>query len=57
MKCNVKKDWIKVELEHTKDWKVARKIACDHYKEFGSAYYPALKKMEQSLKAKVKSKK
>lgn len=36
-------------MEHTKNRAVARKIACDHYKEFGARYYPALIKMEAKL--------
>jgi hypothetical protein len=50
MKCKVKKSWVNVELEHTKSRKVARKIACDHVKELGVGYYPALMKMEAKLK-------
>jgi len=40
----------KIEKEHTKNPRVARKIALDHFKEFGNAYYPALIKMEKKLK-------
>lgn len=40
---------IKVEMEHTTDPKVARKIALDHLTEFRS-YYTALKAMEEALK-------
>lgn len=40
----------KIEREHTKSNKKARKIALDHFKEFGNAYYPALIKMEKRLK-------
>lgn len=36
---------IKVELEHTKDWKRAREIALDHLKE-DPKYYAKLKKIE-----------
>ena len=50
MKCRVKKKWIDLEMEHTSSRKEARKIACDHYREFGSKYYPALIKMERRLK-------
>ena len=49
MKCNLKKKWIEIEMEHTKNPKIAAKIACDHYKEFGAKYYPALIKMERRL--------
>ena len=49
MTCRLKKEWIDIELEHTKDRKVARKIACDHVKELGQRYYPALIKMEKKL--------
>ena len=49
-KCKLKKAWIEIEKEHTSSEKVARKIACDHYKEFGAKYYPALIKMEARLK-------
>lgn len=55
MKCKLKKSWIKVELEHashfpkSKQLPMAKKIACDHVKEMGVGYYPALKKMEKSL--------
>lgn len=41
---------IKVEMEHTKDPKVARKIAMDHLSEFAH-YYTALAKMERELKS------
>ena len=46
---NLKKSWIKVELEHTRNINTAKKIACDHVKEMGRGYYPALKKMEKKL--------
>ena len=52
MKCKLKKAWIDIELEHTKDRNIARKIACDHYREFGKRYYPALIKMEKRLSKK-----
>ncbi len=42
---------IKVELEHTKDEELARKIVLDHLAEFPN-YYEALDKMESELKAK-----
>lgn len=43
---------IKVEMEHTKDPKIARKIAIDHLNEFGydAKYYTELLKMEKRLK-------
>lgn len=50
MKCNIKKSWIDLELEHTKDRKFAKKIAKDHIKEFGCNYYPELIKIEKKLK-------
>lgn len=49
MACKLKKKWVDIELEHTKSRKVARKIAGDHLKEFGCAYYPALINMEKRL--------
>lgn len=49
MVCKPKKSWINIELEHTKSRRLAKKIAGDHIKEFGCAYYPALMKMEKSL--------
>jgi hypothetical protein len=39
---------IKVEMEHTKDKDIARKIAKDHLTEF-SHYYDALERMEREL--------
>jgi hypothetical protein len=45
---------IKVELEHTKDKALARKIVLDHLAE-SKFYYDALAKMESELKAKGKS--
>ena len=44
---------IKVEMEHTKDPDLARKIATDHLTEFGT-YYTALDEMEKKLKEKKK---
>lgn len=42
---------IKVEMEHTKSKKRARKIAMDHLKEFPNfKYYSELKKMEEKAK-------
>lgn len=41
----------RVEFEHTKSRKRARKIAMDHLKEFpGFPYYTELKKMENKAK-------
>ena len=40
----------KIEMEHTKSRKVARRIAFDHLHEFGDAYYKALIPMERKLK-------
>lgn len=52
MNCKLKKKWIDLEMEHTTNRFFAKKIACDHIKEFGSKYYPALIKMERKLKRK-----
>jgi hypothetical protein len=46
----------KMEAEHVKSKKGQDKIIKDHEKEFGKAYYPALKKMEGKLKKRGKSK-
>jgi len=60
MKCKLKKSWVKIELEHAhnfpkkQQWKMARKIACDHVGELGKGYYPALIKMENRLKRRIK---
>ena len=51
MACKIKKEWIDMELEHTSDRKVARKIAKDHLREFGCDYYPELIKLEKKLKS------
>ena len=40
----------KVELEHTKSKKVARKTALDHLREYGPRYYIEHKKMISRLK-------
>jgi len=45
----IPKKWVKIEMEHTKSPRVARKIAADHIKEHGRLYYPALIKMEKNL--------
>ncbi len=50
MECKIKKSWLKMESEHSKNKNVQKKIACQHIKEFGKGYYPALKKMEAKLK-------
>jgi len=48
----------KIEMEHTRSKKRARKIAIDHLNEFkGAKYYTELKKMEKKLKATSKRKK
>lgn len=47
---------VKVELEHTKDRKLAREIAMDHLVEHPK-YYTALLKMERGLEAKKKRRK
>jgi len=44
---------IKVELEHTKSKKIARKIALDHLNEFPT-YYTHLLRMEKKLLKKSK---
>jgi len=47
----------KMEMEHTKSKKTARKIASDHIKEMGSDYYDSkigLPAMEKKLKRKKK---
>lgn len=45
----------KVEMEHTKSKKVAKKIATDHLLEFkGAPYYTELLKMEKKLKRGMK---
>lgn len=41
-----------IELEHTTSRKKAEKIARQHMCELGASYYPALIKMESSLKKK-----
>jgi len=46
---------IKVEMEHTSDPKVAKKIAMDHLAEFPT-YYTELAKMEEKLKGQEKKK-
>jgi len=55
------KKWIavgtKVEMEHTTNRAMARKIALDHFKEFGNAYYPALLAMEHKLALQQRRKK
>ena len=47
------REGVAVEMEHTNDKHVATEIFLDHYAEFGAAYYPALKKMEEKLKRKA----
>jgi hypothetical protein len=47
----------KIEMEHTKSKKTARKIASDHIKEMGPDYYDnkiGLPAMERKLKKKRK---
>jgi hypothetical protein len=47
-------EWgIRVEMEHTKDPQVAKKIALDHLTEFPD-YYTRLAKMEREAKKKFK---
>jgi hypothetical protein len=50
MVCKIKKSWIDIEMEHTDNRIEAKRIACDHIKEFGEDYYPELIKMERKLK-------
>jgi hypothetical protein len=50
-KVKIPKSWIDIEMEHTKSRRKARKIVMDHLSEF-EGYYPALIKMERSLKKK-----
>ena len=55
MKCNYFKELkigTKIEMEHTKNPKVARKIASDHLREFGCYYSKGLIPMERMLKRK-----
>ena len=52
MKCRMRKEWINMEMEHTSNPKIARKIVKDHILEYGCAYYPALLKMEKKLSKK-----
>jgi hypothetical protein len=47
----------KIEMEHTRNPKIALKIAKDHLREFKNAkYYTALVKMERQLKKQTKRK-
>lgn len=50
MVCLIKKKWVDLEMEHTKDRNKAKKIVQDHIKEYGCNYYPELIKMERRLK-------
>ena len=52
MVCKIRKKWIDIEMEHTENRAEATKIAKDHLKEFGCAYYPELIKMEKKLSRK-----
>ena len=55
MQCKYSKEIAygsKVEMEHTKSHKVARKIASDHLKE-NPCYYTYLKKFEKTMKVKM----
>ena len=52
MVCNFFKELAigkKIEMEHTKNPKVAEKIARDHLKEFGCYYSKGLIPMEKKL--------
>jgi hypothetical protein len=44
----------KIEMEHTKSKKRAKKIAGDHLCEFGDAYYRELIKIEDKLGKKLR---
>jgi hypothetical protein len=46
---------IEIEMEHTSDPRIARKIALDHLAEFPK-YYTALKEMEAKLRRETKNK-
>ena len=50
MTCKIDRKWIALEMEHTSNPAIARKIVQDHIKEFGCQYYPSLIKMEKRLK-------
>ena len=53
MKCNYAKEIAigqKIELEHTKSKRLARKIAGDHLREFSCYYSKGLLPMERKLK-------
>jgi len=55
MRCKINKQQLKIgtkiEMEHTTNKKVARKIATDHLREFcGKPYYTELIKLEGKLK-------
>lgn len=52
MDCRIKKAWIEIEKEHTKNISKVRKIVKDHLKEHGCRYYPELIKMEKRLNQK-----
>lgn len=49
MKCKIKKQWVDIELEHTKNRSKARKIVKEHLNEWGCNYYPELIKLEKKL--------
>ena len=52
MKCNYFKELkigTKIEMEHTKNPNVARKIASDHLREFGCYYSKGLIPLEKRL--------
>ena len=53
IKCNYKKEMhigAKIELEHTKSKRLAKKISADHLKEFSCYYSRGLVPMEKRLK-------
>jgi hypothetical protein len=53
---NQLKKGIDVEYEHTNNYYISKKIACDHLSE-GPRYYDYLEKMENEMEYKSESKK
>lgn len=50
IKCKIKREWVRLESEHTDNPLFAKKIVNDHLREYGCRYYPALIRMEKKLK-------
>jgi hypothetical protein len=46
---SIREKGIRVEYEHTKDYKTARRIMSDHIMEMGPRYYDELEKLEGKL--------